>query len=138
MKCQLFYGNNTMLIDNILHIDINNLDSDAYPAGCMSEIFIIDTLSRCTDEKMHEVLSFAIAKLRLGGEIVIQDIDIDALCRNTFDRTISKEEFNSCISHRSHIHSVADIKDIMLANNMIIIMIEQINSNYLLKCTNHE
>lgn len=119
MKMQLYSDKNkTNLIENIPQIEIKQIKDDICPNDSMEEIIADDVLSYATKSEALECLEFCCQKLRIGGKLIIRDLEIDVLCRNTFGKKITQESFNDNIQGRSNIHSVHDTKKFILSRSL--------------------
>lgn len=135
MKIQIFSRGNTVnLLQNIDRVSVDELSDDLYPNDSIDEIILEDVLSFTNHNLFTNCINFCCNKLRINGEMVLQDLDIDLLCRNTFDRAINTEEFNALIHNRTYVHSLQDVKKQILNNKLIVETIETKRSSYIIKC----
>jgi hypothetical protein len=135
MKVQIFSRGNTVdLLQNVEKIVVEELSEDLYPNDSIDEIIIDDVLSFTSHNLFGKCIDFCCNKLRINGEMIVKDLDIDILCRNTFDRVISTEQFNLLISNRTYVHSLQDVKKEILNHQLVIDTLETNRSSYIIKC----
>lgn len=135
MRIQIFSDHKKdHLLGNFQHIDIATINNDLVPNSSINQIMLDQALSYVSEEEAMKCLSFCYEKLRINGTITIKDLDIDALTRSTFDKTITSQEFNDLIHNRTYIHSLHTIKRLLM-QHLTIETLEIKNTWYSMQCT---
>jgi hypothetical protein len=135
MKMQLYSNKNKEnLIDNIIQVEIEEINNDICPNDSLEQIIADEVLSYAEQSRAMECLEFCCQKLRIGGTLIVKDLEIDVLCRGTFQKKITQESFNAYTKNRSNIHSVHDIKKFILSRNLNIDNVTISGNKYTLYC----
>lgn len=135
MKYQIYHKSNTSkLVDNMAQIATDELGDVECPNDSIDEIILDGTLSYCDKQSAINVLGFCIQKLRLGGSLIIKDVDIDVLTRHTFYKIISTDEFNDTVSNKQYIHSLHEVRKFLIDYRIGIESYNISGTNYIMQC----
>jgi len=134
MKLQIYSKNHTSdLLGNVQSAEVEELSSAQVPNDSLSEIIVDNTLSFTDQDHAKACLAFCRDKLRLGGELIIIDIDITSMCRNVFSKKLSVENFNKMIKNRINIHDAFSVKSFFMSGNIIVESLVFNNETYTIK-----
>lgn len=135
MKYQIYHKSNTSkLVENMTQIATDEIGDAECPNDSIDEIILDGTLSYCDKQSAINVLGFCIQKLRLGGSLIIKDVDIDVLTRHTFHKIISTDEFNDTISNKQYIHSLHEVRKFLIDYRIGIESYNISGTNYIIQC----
>jgi len=135
MKYQIYHKSNTSnLIENIAQISTDEIGDAECPNDSIDEMILDGALSYCDKQTAISVLVFCIQKLRLNGLITIKDIDIDVLARNTLYKVVSTDEFNETIFNKKYIHSLHEVRKLLIDHRIVIESYNISGNNYIMQC----
>lgn len=105
------YDNSYTVLHDASMIEIMVCDSEA------TEIIIDSFLSNIRVSQFEEFMRLILSKLRIGGKIVISDLDIELLSGKLFMQQIDVNEFNQVLFDSSKsvcsLHNLENIKNIL-------------------------
>lgn len=89
-------------------VTLNSIDFDCCDAEC-TNIYVNFFLGLVNFKQIHPVLEKITSKLRLGGEIVIQDVDIELLAYQLARGIINVGDFNEILFASSTLMSAINV-----------------------------
>lgn len=96
-----------------------NLDLKQIPANSCSNILVEEALDSTNDPQA--TLFDIISKLRKNGNLFIQGIDFDSMCRQYLNKNIETKEINNYIATKNSTCSFGDVKRMINQSNIKII-----------------
>lgn len=137
MRINIYSEKNQRAEKDSNSIEINELSQELCPNHSIDDIIIDEALSYTNKENMLKCIQFCVSKIRLGGSIYIRDVELDSLALSLVNKTIETDEFNILINTKSFLHSLHDIRKIIMETNLTIDTMNINNNMYTLKCFNN-
>jgi hypothetical protein len=141
MKVQIYSKNNQdVLVENLQRIEIEKIsEGNVAPNDSIEYILVDGALSRSSEKEFQDCLNFCADKLRINGECVIQDLDLEMLAHNYNLKNINNHQFTASARGVVNFHSLGDIRRTIEELKKDIVINEmsymESSSNYTIKFT---
>lgn len=116
--------------EDLIYGDIINLDYIA-DQGEISEILCLEVIEYIPYNKIYEVISGWVGKLRVGGQLILGFLETEELCNLYHRGNINHNDFNKLI------HGDTESNKIKLSSFSAPILIENLTKQHTIKLKKH-
>jgi hypothetical protein len=81
------------------------------PSNSISSILMNNSIEEIPYLELNSFLQQVTRLLRLGGELIFSGIDINCLCRDVLNRSITPETYNTVVYNRKSIYDSKELAD---------------------------
>ena len=99
-------------INNYEHVFVTGYTELEYPDNSINEIVVKEVLGLISRDKIIDFISGLCKKIRHGGRVIVNDVDLRSLCLYYQNEDIDTNHFNEKV-HGSYLYDVEEIVDIL-------------------------